>query len=156
MRPAKTFQGRDLFGLQFATDPQIRPDGRAIAYVRLSFDIMTDRGRQSIWLIDAESGEQTPLVTGGGSHCSPRWSPNGDRLAYVSTAEDGRPQLFVRWLQSGQTAKLADLIDAPDALTLVARRQVDRVHDVRARRESAARRSAAEARRRASGRRRSK
>ena len=42
--PNRTFQGRDLFALQLATDPQIRPDGREIAYVRVSFDIMTDRG----------------------------------------------------------------------------------------------------------------
>lgn len=115
--PAKIFEGRDLFGLQYAADPRIRPDGRAIAYARQSFDVMTDRGRSSIWLIDTDSGAQTPLVTGNGSHGTPRWSPNGDRLAYVSSAEDGRPQLFVRWLQTGQTAKLAELLDAPDALT---------------------------------------
>ena len=115
--PVKSFQGRDLFGLQYAADPQIRPDGRVIAYARRSFDIMTDRGRSSIWLVDADSGAQTPLVAGSGSHSSPRWSPTGDRLAYVSTAEDGRPQLFVRWLQTGQTAKLAELINPPDALT---------------------------------------
>jgi dipeptidyl aminopeptidase/acylaminoacyl peptidase len=115
--PAKTFQGLDLFGLQYAADPQVRPDGRAVAYSRMSFDIMNDRGRGSIWLIDTESGAQTPLVTGSGSHGSPRWSPKGDRLAYVSSAEDGRPQLFVRWLQTGQTARLAELLDAPDSLT---------------------------------------
>src|SRR5688500_5229194 len=79
--PAKKFEGRDLFGLQYADDPQIRPDGRAVAYVRVSFDIMTDRGRRGIWLVDAESGTQTPVVTGPGSHSSPRWSPQGDRLA---------------------------------------------------------------------------
>jgi dipeptidyl aminopeptidase/acylaminoacyl peptidase len=115
--PTKIFQGRDLFSLQYAADPQIRPDGRAVAYARMSFDIMNDRGRGSIWLIDTESGAQTPVVTGSGSHSSPRWSPKGDRLAYVSTAEDGRPQLFVRWMQTGQTARLAELLDAPDSLT---------------------------------------
>ena len=92
--PNRRFQGADLFALQYATDPQIRPDGRDVAYVRVSFDIMTDRARQSIWLIDVETGEQTPLVAGAGSHTSPRWSPDGGRLAYVSTAEGGRPQLY--------------------------------------------------------------
>lgn len=116
-RPNKIFQGSDLFGLQYATDPQIRPDGRAVAYTRRSFDIMTDGARSSIWLVDTENGAQTPVVTGAGSHSSPRWSPKGDRLAYVSSAEDGRPQLFVRWMQTGQTARLAELLDAPDALT---------------------------------------
>ena len=111
--PNRSFQGADLFGLQYASEPQIRPDGRVVAYVRVSFDIMTDRARQSIWLIDIETGEQTPLVASAGSHTSPRWSADGGRLAYVSTAEGGRPQLFVRWMQSGQTAKLAELLSAP-------------------------------------------
>ncbi len=114
--PNRLFQGRDLFAIQRAMDPQIRPDGREIAYVRSSYDIMTDRGRQSIWLIDSDSGEQRPLVTTAGSHSQPRWSPTADRIAYVSTAEGGRPQLFVRWLQSNQTAKIADLTDAPGNL----------------------------------------
>ena len=117
MRRTACSRGAICSRLQLANDPQIRPDGREIAYVRVSFDIMTDRGRQSIWLIDSESGEQTPLVTAAGSHSQPRWSPNGDRIAYVSTAEGGRPQLFVRWLQSGQTAKIADLTAAPGNLT---------------------------------------
>ena len=111
--PNRSFQGADLFGLQYASEPQIRPDGRVVAYVRVSFDIMTDRARQSIWLIDIETGQQTPLVASAGSHTSPRWSADGGRLAYVSTAEGGRPQLFVRWMQSGQTAKLAELVSAP-------------------------------------------
>ncbi|HEX9772306.1 MAG TPA: S9 family peptidase [Steroidobacteraceae bacterium] len=115
--PSRSFQGGDLFGLQYAADPQIRPDGRFVAYVRVSFDVMTDRARSSIWLVDTETGEQTPLVTTPGSHSSPRWSHQGDRLAYVSTAEGGRPQLYVRWMQTGQAARLAELISAPVDLT---------------------------------------
>jgi dipeptidyl aminopeptidase/acylaminoacyl peptidase len=61
------FEGKDLFSLQVVTDPQIRPDGHVIAYVRVSYDIMTDRPRRSIWMVDAETGAQTPLATGGGS-----------------------------------------------------------------------------------------
>ena len=49
---------RDLFDLEAATDPQISPDGRWIAYVRRSGDIMTDRFRRSIWLIDTATGRQ--------------------------------------------------------------------------------------------------
>jgi Tol biopolymer transport system component len=111
--PSRVFQGGDLFGLQYASDPQIRPDGRVVAYVRVSFDVMTDRARRSIWLVDTETGEQTPLVTGAGSHTAPRWSRNGDRVAYVSTAEGGRPQLYARWMHSGQEARLAELVSAP-------------------------------------------
>lgn len=114
--PSSKFEGRDLFGLQVASDPQISPDGRTIAYTRIVYDVMTDRGRPSIWLVDSATGAQTPLVTGAGSHTSPRWSRDGKRLAYVSTQDDSRPQLFVRWMQNGQSARLAELTEAPGDL----------------------------------------
>ncbi len=114
--PAPLFEGRDLFGLQWATDPQIRPDGRTVAYVRESHDVMTDQMVRAIWQVDVESGVQSAVVSGGGSHFSPRWSPDGARLAYVSTADGGRAQLFVRWMQTGTASRIADLVDAPEAL----------------------------------------
>jgi dipeptidyl aminopeptidase/acylaminoacyl peptidase len=114
--PSHVFEGKDLFSLQVVTDPQIRPDGRVIAYVRVSYDIMTDRPRRSIWLVDADTGTQTPLATGAGSSHSPRWSPDGKRLAYVASAEGGRSQLYVRWMQTEQAARVTDLTEAPEDL----------------------------------------
>ena len=114
--PEPRFTGSDLFSLTVAADPQISPDGRWIAYVRRSNDIMTDRARSSIWLIDTASGEQRPLITGSGNHFSPRWSPDGKRLAYASTSEGGSPQLYVRWMDSGQSARITGLPDSPQGI----------------------------------------
>lgn len=111
--PSRTFGPRDLFGLQQATDPQVRPDGGAIAYVRASNDIMTDRTRRSIWLVDPATGAQTPLVVDDNSNLAPRWSPDGSRLAYVS-AGPGGAQLYVRWMASGRSARVATLEQAPN------------------------------------------
>ncbi|AGH48237.1 MULTISPECIES: alpha/beta hydrolase family protein [Sphingomonas] len=115
--PSRLLQGSDLFSLEVATDPQIRPDGAMIAYVRRSNDVMTDRARATIWLVDAKTGAQTPLVAGTGSHSQPRWSPDGKRIAYVSTAEGGAAQLFVRWMDTGATARVATLPDGPSAIS---------------------------------------
>ncbi|HEY2483465.1 MAG TPA: S9 family peptidase [Caulobacteraceae bacterium] len=114
---AAVFTAKDLFALQYAADPEIRADGREIAYVRVSYDALTDKARRSIWLIDTASGEQAPMGGGPASQSSPRWSLAGDRLAFVSTDENGRPQLWVRWLASGAAAKLADLPNAPGDIT---------------------------------------
>ena len=114
--PNPIFTGSDLFDLSAAADPQISPDGRTVAYVRRAADIMTDRARSSIWLINVATGEQRPLVAGTGDHFSPRWSPDGRRLAYVSSAEGGAPELFVRWMDTGQTARVTGLPDSPQSL----------------------------------------
>jgi dipeptidyl aminopeptidase/acylaminoacyl peptidase len=114
--PSRIFEARDLFSLEAASDPQISPDSSKIAYVRRSGDIMTDRMRPSIWLIDTRSGEQAPLAAGPGAHSQPRWSPDGRRLAYVSTAEGGAAQLFVRWLASGESVRITSLPDSPTSL----------------------------------------
>ena len=113
--PSRYLTGTDLFNLEVATDPQISPDGRTIAYVRKSNDIMTDKARATIWLVDVASGQQRPLVAGAGSYSSPRWSPDGSRLAYVG-ADSGSPQLFVRWMASGESARITGLPDSPDSI----------------------------------------
>jgi dipeptidyl aminopeptidase/acylaminoacyl peptidase len=113
--PSRYFTGDDLFNLEVATDPQISPDGRTIAYVRKSNDIMTDKARPTIWLVDVATGQQRPLLAGSGSYFSPQWSPDGTRLAYVA-AEGGSPQLYVRWMANGESARITGLPDGPDSL----------------------------------------
>ncbi len=115
MAPSRYFTGSDLFSLEVATDPQISPDGRIVAYVRESNDIMTDKARRTIWLVDVATGQQRPLLAGPGSYFSPRWSPDGTRLAYVA-ADGASPQLYVRWMNSGESARITGLPDSPGAL----------------------------------------
>jgi dipeptidyl aminopeptidase/acylaminoacyl peptidase len=113
--PSRYFTGSDLFNLEWASDPEISPDGRTIAYVRQSNDVMTDKARPTIWLIDVTTGQQRPLVAGSGAYFSPRWSPDGTRIAYVA-AEGGSPQLYVRWMGSGESARITGLPNSPSSL----------------------------------------
>jgi acylaminoacyl-peptidase len=106
------FQPLDVFQLEFASDPQIAPDGKRIVYVRNFMDIMRDRRCSNLWIIDVETGEQRPLTTGKHRDGSPRWSPDGKRLVYTSTS-GGLLQLYCRWMDTGQTAKLTDVTSAP-------------------------------------------
>ena len=102
----------DVFRVQVAADPQISPDGKRIVYVRQSADISSDRRVSNLWIVNFDGTDHRPLTTGTYSDHSPRWSPDGTRLAFVSD-RDGKPQLYVRWMDSGQTAKLTDLENPP-------------------------------------------
>jgi len=113
---ANIFTNEDVFQLEYAADPQISPDGASIAYVRRSNDIMIDRARSNIWLVSTKDGKQRPLLSGRDSYSSPRWSPSGDRLAYVTGAEGGKPQLYARWMDTGQTGLLTNLTEAPQSI----------------------------------------
>jgi dipeptidyl aminopeptidase/acylaminoacyl peptidase len=89
--------------------------------------------RSAIWLVDVKSGEQAPLVAGTGNHLSPRWSPDGSRLAYVSTAEGGSPSCSCAgWRPAPPRASPA--CPQPRFDHLVARRQAARLCPHRPRR----------------------
>ena len=106
----------DVFGVQVAAAPQISPDGKRIVYVRQSADISSDRRISNLWIINFDGSEHRPLTTGSYHDDSPRWSPDGTRIAYVSD-RDGKPELYIRWMDSGETAKLTDLENAPSGIS---------------------------------------
>jgi dipeptidyl aminopeptidase/acylaminoacyl peptidase len=105
----------DEFQLQAATDPQISPDGKKIVYVRRFADSMTDRRYSNLWIINADGAEHRPLTTGNRNDTSARWSPDGSRIAYLSEVEE-KAQIFVRWMDTGQTARITNLEQAPEAI----------------------------------------
>lgn len=104
----------DVFEIERVVDPQISPDGSRIAFLRSGFDVMTDRSRSELWIVDADGSNLRPLVTDNVS--SPRWSPDGTRLAYVGSDDHGKPQLHVLWIDSDRTARLTRLTESPGNL----------------------------------------
>jgi dipeptidyl aminopeptidase/acylaminoacyl peptidase len=105
----------DIFELEWASNPQISPDGRQVVFQRMSMDIMKDRERSSLWIMNTDGSGLRPLLAPGRDAGSPRWSPDGTRLAYVSEAE-GRAEIFVRWMDRGDEARLTHLPKGPGGL----------------------------------------
>jgi acylaminoacyl-peptidase len=105
----------DVFELEYANDPRISPDGSQVVYARTFMDVMGDRARSNLWLVKSDGSDHRPLTSGNRSDTSPRWSPDGNKLLYVSSAE-GSVQLYLRWMDTGQTAKLTQLNRSPRGL----------------------------------------
>lgn len=102
----------DVFDLEFISDPQISPDGQHIVYVRNFKDIMTDGNRSNLWMINYDGTNNHPLTTGNQNDYSPRWSPDGKQLLYLS-GKDGSTQLYLRWMENGAEAKLTNFTNSP-------------------------------------------
>ncbi len=113
--PASRLTVNDIFNLELATDPQISPDGRRVIYVRQFADIMADKRCSNLWIVNTDGTDHRPLTTGNFNDSNPRWSPDGTQLIYLSN-RDGAPQIYRRWMDSGQTAKITSLTQAPAGL----------------------------------------
>ncbi|PHR21223.1 MAG: S9 family peptidase [Sphingopyxis sp.] len=111
---ARRFTADRVFDLEYADDPQISPDGSTIVYARKSMDKFSDKVVSDLWTIDTRSGSHRPLVSGEGSSSSVRWSPDGSRLIYLTTT-DGKPDLRLRYQDSGNSFSLAQLEQEPGA-----------------------------------------
>ena len=105
----------DVFELEVAADPQLSPDGEQVVYRRLRMDVMKDRQRADLWLVATDGTGHRPLVVGADA-ASPRWSPDGARVAYVASDGDDGRELFVHWLDSGTSVRLAQLPAAPGGI----------------------------------------
>ncbi len=113
----KKFEPLDVFQLEYAGDPQISPDGAHVIYRRTGFDIMKDRAVGDLWIVNIEDKKKHHKLTAlEGSERSARWSPSGDRVAFVRSTEEGS-EIYVYWMESGAMAKLTQLDGSPSSLT---------------------------------------
>lgn len=114
--PSPNLKLEDVFEFEYALDPRISPDGRRIVFVRNFMDIMKDRVRSNLWTVNVDGSDLRSLTSGMRNDSSPRWSPDGSRLLYVSSVE-GSNQLYLRWMDTGQTARLTQLNRPPANLS---------------------------------------
>jgi len=110
------FTYQDVFDLQYVSDPQIAPDGQHIVYRRMGFDILKDKAVGNLWIIDSDGNSHQKLTGREGSESSPRWSPTGDRLAFVSETEEGS-EIYMYWMATGRLARISHLPQSPHSLT---------------------------------------
>src|SRR3954449_9212371 len=126
----------DYFAFETVADPHFSPDGSTVAFVVTRIDQKQNRRRSEIWSVPADSSRPaTALTTAPQSSNSPRWSPDGKAIAFLSArpmpgdaaTEAPRTQVWLLTLGGGEPRRLTNLLNgvsafqwSPDGLKLVA------------------------------------
>jgi dipeptidyl aminopeptidase/acylaminoacyl peptidase len=96
----------DLYQLGWIEDPRFSPDGRYVAFVRVTVDRAGNRYRRAIWLAPTDGSPLRRLTAGAKSDTAPRWSDDSRRLAFVSTRDGDKPQVYLIDIGGGEARQL--------------------------------------------------
>ncbi|MBV6646808.1 MAG: S9 family peptidase [Cyclobacteriaceae bacterium] len=110
------FQELDVFQLEWVADPQISPDGKRVVYRRMGMSIMKDRKVGNLWVINSDGTDHRKLTSYDGNESSARWSPDGKRIAYTRSTDQGS-EIHIYWTESMQTARITQLEKSPGSIT---------------------------------------
>ena len=97
----------DLIEVPRVLDPQLSPDGRQVLYVLERPDWKENRRIGHIWRVNADGSDATQLTQGQRGETSPRWSPDGRRVAFLARRDDNEnSQLYVLEIDGGEARQV--------------------------------------------------
>lgn len=101
----------DRFRLTGVSDPQIAPDGKTVAVVVSRPNVKDNRNETEIVAVDIGTGAQRPLTYERRGVAAPRWSPDGERLAFLANASaerDAKRQIWIMTTRGGDARRITD------------------------------------------------
>lgn len=105
----------DLTQIKTLESPQVSPDGRWIVYVMVTPNARERGYTRNIYLI-ASDGDDAIQLTRSGKDAYPRWSPDGETLAFVSH-RGGTPQIYLLPIRGGEARALTQHANGATAPT---------------------------------------
>jgi dipeptidyl aminopeptidase/acylaminoacyl peptidase len=106
----------DLYRMRDVSDPQVSPDGEWVAYTVSALDVAKDRVDKDVWMTSWDGQKQLRLTTSRSSERSPRWSPDGRYLAFLSDRDDSHEVSQV-WLLNRAGGEAERLTDFPGGVS---------------------------------------
>jgi dipeptidyl aminopeptidase/acylaminoacyl peptidase len=98
----------DLLKVRRVGDAQLSPKGDLVAFTVTDVDKAANKNTTQIYLVPLSGGEMRQLTNDEHSSSSPRWSPDGGKLAFVS-ARDGESQIWTIDVSSGALNKITSI-----------------------------------------------
>ena len=123
----RPLRATDLYQLRTVNDPQLSPDGAWVAYSVSAIDSAKDKADTDLWMTSWDGTQSIRLTSTPEAESSPRWSPDGRYLAFVSGRQDGKGgQVWLLDRRGGEAQRLttlkggiSDFAWSPDAKRLI-------------------------------------
>ena len=111
-QPKRPIAIDDIYRTQQVDNPQCSPDGKWIAYTVTVIDREADKRRTSLWMVNWEGTRTVQLTSGTDGDSSPRWSPDGKYLSFLSARPAGaKKQIWLLDRQGGEARPLTNVKD---------------------------------------------
>ena len=98
----------ELLKVRRVGDSQVSPKGDLVAFTITDMSVAANKGTTQIYLVPLRGGEVRQLTNDEHSSASPRWSPDGEKLAFIS-ARDGEDQIWTIDVSSGALKKITSI-----------------------------------------------
>jgi dipeptidyl aminopeptidase/acylaminoacyl peptidase len=99
----------DYWRLEHITDMSLSPDGAYLVYVIEHSEHNVNGRRSAIWLMATETGTSRRFTAGTARDFAPRWSPDGKRLAFLTTRKSKEAQVWEMPVNGGEARKLTTM-----------------------------------------------
>jgi dipeptidyl aminopeptidase/acylaminoacyl peptidase len=91
--------------------PRVSPDSKRVAYTISEAAMTSDRSEYvtQIWLATTDGKQNTQLTFGEKSSSNPRWSPDGNWIAFTSNRKDNKNNLYLLSVNGGEAEALTEV-----------------------------------------------
>lgn len=100
----------DIWSVRRPSALELSPDGAHLVFVMKDYSLEKNKSLAHLWLLETATGTSRQLTTAESSDDSPKWSPDGQRIAFTSKRTgDEQPSLYVLPLGGGEAEKILEL-----------------------------------------------
>ncbi len=111
-RKKNVITAEDLYKFELITDARLSPDGNFVIFTVLRVDTKTEKKFTNLWLTPTGRGKLRQFTFGNWSDSSPRWSPDGSQIAFLSNRNDEQQsQIYLIPIDGGEARPLTQLKD---------------------------------------------
>jgi dipeptidyl aminopeptidase/acylaminoacyl peptidase len=107
LRKKRHITAEDLYRIQLISSCSISPDGRHVVFCLQGVDRNSEKKYSNLWIVPTEGGRARQFTHGDQIDSQPKWSPNGNEIAFISNRGDEKqPQIYIIPFSGGEARQL--------------------------------------------------